>query len=135
MKTILLISLLILSACGKHSNSKDYPIKSDEVARFVNDKAMPADPNLTLDKAIVNTDYPIEIALYKDGRFYYDLPRLGDGHGTWVHKNDHIELKAKRTLFDMYIEIHSADEGAHNLSIQFTDRFGPNHLEMKNVNI
>lgn len=127
--------LLLLWSCGKQTSAKFYPVDSAALSRYVNEKSLPADPNLTVDKSIINTTYPIEIALYKDGRFYYDLPRLGDGHGTWVHKEDHIELKAKQTLFDMYIEIHGSEEGAKTLSVQFTDRFGPTVLKMVNKNI
>lgn len=134
MKYILILCLTLVS-CGKQSKTKVYPVKASALAKFVNQKNLPSNPNLTLDKAIVNNSYPIEIALYKDGRFYYDLPNLGDGHGTWEHTSDRIELRAKRTLFNMYIEINATDEAVNTLSIQFTDRFGPNHLKMENVNI
>lgn len=122
-------------ACGKGGGTKTYALKEESLQGFVNAKALPADPNLTLDKSIVNNSYPIEIALYNDHQFYYNLPTLGDGHGTWNYKNGKIELKAKRTLFDMYIEVMGADEANTSLTIQFTDRFGPNTLKMVNSNI
>lgn len=134
MKILLLISLIFLTACGKQGTSKIYPLNDKAVSKYVNQKSMPSDPNLTLDKSIVNTSYPIQIALYKDGKFYYDLPNLGDGTGTWEKTNGKILLKAKRSLFDMYIEIHGSDKEAQNVSIQFSDRFGPNTLKMKNLN-
>lgn len=127
--------LLLLVACGKQGKSKLHKIESAALTKFVNNKSLPKDPNLTLDKSIVNNNYPIEIALYSDNRFYYNLPNLGDGKGTWKYSNGRIELKAKRTLFNMYIEVMGSDEAAQNLSIHFTDRFGPNTLKMINVNI
>ena len=135
MKTILLIGLLVLSACGKTKQKKLYPIQSSAITTFVNQKPIPNDPNLSLDKTLRNTEYPIEIALYQDGRFYYDLPNLGDGHGTWKLKDGKIELKAKRAIFDMYIEVQATNADASALTIQFTDRFGPNSLPMTNVNL
>lgn len=135
MKIILVISLLVLVACGKQESSKTYPLKDKAVEKYVNQTALPADPNLTLDKSIINTSYPIQIALYKDGKFYYDLPNLGDGVGTWKRRKNFIELKAKRSLFDMYIEIRASDKEGENVLIQFTDRFGPNTLKMINKNI
>jgi hypothetical protein len=135
MKTTLLVMLLVLVSCGKSSQKKLYRVENSALTKFVNTKSLPADPNLSLDKSIINTKYPIEIALYEDGRFYYDLPNLGDGHGTWKLKDGKIQLKAKRTLFDMYIEVQGTDELTNSLTIQFTDRFGANTLEMSNHNI
>lgn len=127
--------LVALAGCGKKGKDNLHSIKTKEIPKFVNQKSMPSDPNLTLDKSIVNNAYPIQIALYANKRFYYDLPNLGDGHGTWSESNGVIELRAKRTLFDMYIEVKANDPEAKTLSIQFTDRFGPNTLKMMNVNI
>ncbi|MFP5386567.1 MAG: hypothetical protein ACLGHN_10840 [Bacteriovoracia bacterium] len=135
MKNFFLFCLLALLSCGKESSTKVYPVTDSSVSRLVNQKSMPADPNLTLDKSLVNNSYPIQLALYEDGQFYYDLPNLGDGRGTWKKSGGKIELKAKRSLFDMHIDIHANDEEAQTLSIQFIDRFGPNTLQMTNVNI
>ncbi len=135
MKTLLLVTLLALMGCGQGGKSKLHKIEATELDKFVNQKQMEKKPNLTIDKSIVNTSYPIEIALYNDGRFYYDLPNLGDGKGTWKLNKGVIELKAKRTLFDMYIEVMASDPEGKTLSIQFTDRFGPNTLKMMNNNI
>lgn len=134
MKIIFLL-LFLVASCGQQGKSKLHTVTQEVVTKYVNEKAMPAAPNLTIDKSIVNTSYPIQIALYNDGRFYYDLPRLDDGYGTWKLSKGKIELRAKRDLFDMYIEIYGADENAGSMLIQFTDRFGPNTLRMNNVNI
>lgn len=135
MKHLLVLGLLLLVACGKGSGTKTYPVKETELQKFINEKSLPKYPDLTGDKSIVDADYPIEIALYSDQRFYYNLPRLGDGKGTWNYKNGKIELKAKRTLFDMYIEVLGSDEESKTLTIKFTDRFGPNTIQMVNKNI
>jgi hypothetical protein len=135
MKTILMMALVVLVGCGKKGKDNLHKITGSTQTQYVNAKSMPRDPNLTLDKSFVNNSYPIQIALYNDGKFYYDLPNLGDGHGTWKNAGGVIELRAKRTLFDMYIEVKANDTEAKSLSIQFTDRFGPNTLKMVNVNI
>lgn len=136
MKNILLMSLLIFTfSCGKGAGQKTYAVKEEKLSKYVNAKSLPESPNLTLDKSIVNNSYPIEIALYENNRFYYNLPNLGDGKGTWEYSNGKIKLKAKRTLFDMYIEILSADETNSEMIIEFSDRFGPTSLKMMNVNI
>jgi hypothetical protein len=134
MKTLLWMSLVFLIGCGQ-GKSKLHKIPEPALQNYVNQKSMPLHPNLTVDKSITNNSYPIQIALYEDGRFYYDLPNLGDGHGTWKTSDGVIKLKAKRTLFDMYIEVLANDETGSSLSITFTDRYGPNTLQMMNVNI
>jgi len=134
MKYILLI-LFTLVSCGQQGKAKLYRLDDVAIKKYVNQKSMPSDPNITIDKTLVNNSYPIEIALYKDGQFFYNLPNLGDGKGTWKNTNGTLELKAKRKLFDMYIEVQAADESAQTLTIQFSDRFGPTVLKMMNVNI
>jgi len=133
MKIFLLLILAI--GCGRQGTHKLYKIEKDAMTKFVNQKSMPQEVNTSLDKLIVNNSYPIEIALYKDNSFYYNLANLGDGRGTWDHSGGKIKLKAKRTLFNMYIDIHGSDETAENLTIQFTDRFGANTLKMMNINL
>lgn len=134
MKFIFYIFLSLIVSCGKGQN-KTHPIQASALSKFVNAKNIPNDPNLTLDKAIINNNYPIEIALYSDQKFYYNLPNLGDGKGTWEYRDGKIELKAKRSLFDMYIDVVSTDENSSSLTIEFTDRFGPNSMRMENINI
>lgn len=120
--------------CGNKSKSKLHPIREEVIPQIVNQKAY-SEANPHQDKTILNRDYPIEIALYNDGRFYYDLPRLGDGHGTWRNSDGVLKLKAKRTLFDMHIEVKSNDEEGKTLAIQFSDRFGPKTLKMEKMNM
>ena len=133
---LFLLLILFISCSGKDSGTELYLAKDESsYLKFINDKKMPANPNLTVDKSIVNNDYPIEIALYKDQRFFYHLPNLGSGKGTWEYKDGKIELKAKRSLFDMFIEVYGASQDHSHLAIQFTDRFGPNSLAMENSNI
>ena len=96
---------------------------------------MTVSPNLSTDKTLINTEYPIEIALYEDHKFYYDLPDLGDGTGSWSYEDGHLILKASREIFDMKIDVHSLDTAGKEIAIHFIDRFGPNTLKMRSVNV
>ncbi len=127
--------LILVSACGGKGKTKFVAAKEENFAKLINDKDMPSDPNLTLDKSIINNSYPIQLALYKDGKFYYDLPTLNDGTGTWTYNNGQITLKSKHRLFDMRIDVRALDEDAKNIAITFIDRFGPHTLKMDNENI
>lgn len=136
-RIVSLFILLIFSACTGKSGSDDlYSAKEEKsFEKFINDKKMPADPNLTLDKNIINNSYPIEIALYKDHRFFYNLPNLGSGTGKWKYSDGKIELRAKRRIFDMYIEVYGSDTDIKNLTISFSDRRGAKTLKMENQNL
>lgn len=134
MKTITIFALLGLLSCGEGKSPKFHKASQVEFSKFVNQKNMPSSPNLSLDKVVVNNDYPIEIALYKDNKFYYDLPNLGDGTGTWQYFSGHLVLKAKRPIFDMNIEVHGKDVKMDTLKLRFRDRFGLKIIDTENVN-
>ncbi len=137
MKISIFAILVIVAfvSCGKKSKTKFYSITEANLSKFVNDKDLPANPNLTLDKSIVNNDYPIQLALYKDGKFYYDLPNLDEGNGTWTLNNGQIVLKSKHRLFDMRIDVRALDVNADNLAASFIDRHGPQTLKMDNQRV
>jgi hypothetical protein len=133
---VLVLVLLSISSCtGKSASADLYAAKEpQEFSKFINAKQMPANPNLTVDKAFINNDYPIEIALYQEHRFFYNLPNLGSGTGRWKYNDGKIELRAKRKIFDMYIEVYGADQNIQELAIQFSDRFGAKTIKMENQN-
>ena len=138
-KTLFIFFLFILGAScipQKHDKSDVvfFTTKNEDFAKYINQKAAPLEPNLTLDKSIINNDYPIEIALYSDNKWYYNLPTLGDGFGTWSYDNGMIKLHAERILFDMHIDIKATNEAANAVAIEFADRFGPRVLKMENQN-
>lgn len=135
--SLLILTILIGVSCTGKSDSTSLHSAPDAGAytKFVNQKNMPSDPNLTIDKTIINHKYPIEIALYKDGRFFYDLPNLGTGKGKWKYEDGKIELRASRKIFDMYIEVYGADASIEAAAIQFNDRFGSNTLKMESKNL
>ena len=135
--SLLLLTLLLGTACTGKSASADLFTAKDagEFTKFVNEKKMPEDPNLSIDKSVINTKYPIEIALYHDGKFFYDLPNLGTGKGKWKYKDGKIELRAHRTIFDMYIEVYGGSPDFKDLAIQFSDRHGAVSMKMENNNL
>lgn len=133
-----LLILLLITSCmpkGEKSDLAYFEVEQQAYTKYVNEKAMPASPNLSVDKVIVNNDYPIEVALYDDQKFYYNLPTLGDGHGTWERVGGKLKLFATRTLFDMHIEIFAADPSASEVVLKFRDRHGPQIVKMESSNL
>lgn len=140
MKSLLSLLILVLMVSCQSQDKSDlvvFETTKEDFNKYINFKVLPAEPNLSIDKTIVNNDYPIELALYNDGKFYYNLPTLadGDGSGTWVFKNGKLRLYAQRRLFDMHIMIKALEEGAGTVGIEFSDRFGPQFLKMENQNL
>jgi len=129
----------LLSACGgglkdEKGEFNFFTVEEATIKRYVNDKPLPSDPDFTQDKTVLNRDYPIEIALYNDGKWSYDLPNLGKGQGTYEYKNGRFQLFAERSLFDMYIDIVATDQNAEKVVLKFSDRFGPRILKTEKIN-
>ena len=140
MKAILLIILgLFLTSCGIKNDGpgklKFFEVTQEHFNPYINEKAAPEKPDLNLDKVIVNDEYPFEIALYKDKKWFYHLKNLGDGFGSWKFENGRIILYAERIIFDMYVEVVALSEEAKDIAIRFADRKGPRELLMKKINI
>ena len=135
---LLLVTLMACGAQGKKSSLEFYPISEKDFSKFIN-KSSENGERRELGKSsdihIVNNDYPIEISLYDDGSWYYNLENLGQGKGKWKYNKGRLELHAERVLFDMYIDIEAAQRSAKDLIIKFSDRHGPHILRMENRNI
>lgn len=125
MKTIipLFILLFTLASCGG-DKAPEVQVSQEVFASRINQKAMPANINLNSDKTFLNRDYPIEVALYSDGRWFYDLPNLGTGKGTYTYKDGKIHLFSARDLFDINIDVIATDETGSGFVLSFRDRFG-----------
>jgi len=139
MKTVFYVwTLLTLLSCGAGNQKSDldfYPIKKESFQKYINARSSNTGADLTKDVHIINRDYPIEISIYEDGKWYYNLDNLDDGYGTWKFKNGRLELFAHRTLFDMHINIEGTGEGAPNLVLKFSDRFGPRTIKVEKRNL
>lgn len=140
MKTAILytFTLLLISCGSKDGEPTQLNFQKVEQANFenyINNKTTPVDPNIYQDKTLFNNDYPIEITLYKDGRWFYHLANLDDGFGTWKYEDGLIKLHASRSLFDMHINIESLNSDASEIAIRFSDRFGEKVLKMQKRNI
>lgn len=126
-------------SCGqqsKESKLEFFPITKMNFQKFLNKKrSFKARADLSKDIHLVNNDYPIEISLYEDGSWYYNLENLGDGIGSWKYSNGKLELFAERILFDMYIDIEALDKEVNSVAIKFSDRHGPKVLKMENRNL
>ena len=133
---IILLSFLGLQSCGLKKEKGElilFEKDQSDYSKFINQKSKPPSPNLSIDKYIVNADYPIEIALYDDGKFYYNLPNLGDGEGTYKYEDGVLKLVATRKILGIEIDMNylftiTRKDGSKSV-LKFRDRFGNQAIE------
>lgn len=133
----LVVFFLFMSGCQpeyvKPNPFNWQPRQEQFFQKFVNS----TDIEKTMDREngirLINTEYPIEMKLFKDGKFKYHLDVLGEGEGDWAFKEGQLQLYAERTLFVMNIGIHSIDQDNDDLAIDFVDRFGTQFIEVSLV--
>jgi hypothetical protein len=73
-----------------------------------------------------NQKYTMRMALFDNGKFYYQVENLGNGIGQWKYKDGYVNLYAPRAMFDIDINLFAAEATGEALSMQFLDRFGHN---------
>ena len=140
MKGLILIAMVFcLFSCKDVAGSKKGEVVYFEVEekmfdKYINQKDLPSEPNYFVDKRLVNDSYPFEIILYKNNKFFYNLPNLGEGTGKFWYENGGIRFFAKRSLFDMHMDLKAKSKNAETVILKFKDRFGPNALEMTKHN-
>jgi hypothetical protein len=124
------ICLLLLACQPLYKAERNYEVYEKDQEFFqplLNSTAEDVKTSIVLE----DQSYPIELQLYRDGRFRYNLKRLGDGWGTWSHDKGHLQLYAERKLFVMNFEIHGIQHDGDALSLEFSDRFGPKFLRLQ----
>lgn len=140
-KLILVLVIGVLVSCGKKAEVKLFNASEESYSKYINAKVAPSgeNPDIATDKNVINEQYPVELALYQDHRFYYNLPNLGDGYGTWSYEDGKIVMKTKREILGkditMTYELQANDAEAENVSIQFTDRWGAQSYQLKKNNL
>ena len=127
-----MLCLLFVACQPLYKANRNYEVYEKEQDFFqavMNDH--PEDVNTKSTIVLEDQSYPIQLQLYKDGRFYYGLKRLGDGWGTWSYSKGYLSLYAERKLFVMNFEIHGIEQDGNALSLEFSDRFGPKFLRLQ----
>lgn len=140
-KLILILALGTLFSCGKKAEVKLFHASEASYQKYVNPTTAPTTEGADISghKNVINEKYPVQVSLYADHTFYYDLPNLGDGHGTWEYSNGRIVMKTKREIFgksyNFDYELQAMDENAENVALQFTDRWGAQSFPMRKNNL
>ena len=67
----ILILMLLFISCVERQELEFFKVEKQDFDRIINKSRTPSQPDLAEAKTIINRDYPIEIALYEDGKWYY----------------------------------------------------------------
>ena len=143
--TRMAIILLLLScaSCMQLQDTKELTFietPKESLIPTVNKRNFEGRVDHNTDIALINNDYPIEVRLYQDKKFYFNLPNLGEGEGTWEYQGSEIKMtaeyhiKAMDLKIDMDYFVGVIDEKG-TLAVHFSDRFGPKTYELEKVNL
>lgn len=80
---------------------------------------------------LTSEEYPIRLALYENGQFYYQVDELGTGTGRWFFEDGGLRLNAKRKVFDMNFYLTAAEAEGNDLLVKFYDRRGLNQYKLQ----
>lgn len=137
-KFLILISAFILPgvfvACSDTASMVSAPRSADFYQNFVNDSDdfLVAKTKMSELKMLeVGDEYPMRFVLFQDGRFYYQIDKLGDGTGWWKHDQGALQLTAVRPIFDMNLYVSAASPTSDETLIRFMDRHGFNSIGIR----
>lgn len=81
---------------------------------------------------LLQTDdaFPIRLALYDNGQFYYQVDELGTGIGDWKFEKGGLTLTTRRKVFDLNFYVTALNPSGDQLVVKFFDRHGFNQYEL-----
>ena len=119
----------MISGCGDTAGM----IESPRDQTFYKSYQNPASASFAADQKMdelkiiqTNDDYPIRIALFDNGTFYYQVDRLGDGNGEWYFQDGAVHLVASRPVFNMEFVLSGSSADPDGVILKFVDRHGLN---------
>lgn len=131
---LLLIVAGCVVSCSPISEMTAHKRESAFYSRFVNTGEDMKDVEQNLDRVkLLQTgpQYPMRMALFPEGKFYYQVDNLGDGEGRWDIKDGVLRMRAIRPLFDMHLFVSGEKAAGDEAIIRFIDRHGFNSLRLE----
>lgn len=125
---------MFLGACAEDAKLISFERDPEFFSPYLNSKDQFSDAKERLgDLKILQTgeEYPMRFALFQDGRFYYQIDKLGDGVGRWKFHSGGIEMTAVRPIFDMHLYVSAAEPTGEKTLVRFIDRHGFNSINLQ----
>ncbi len=93
--------------------------------------------DLDEDISLINNEYPVEIWLYKNNKYFYELPNLGSGLGSWIYEDGLIIMTNEHHIKTIDIKINMKYRlylsTKSKVRLEFSDRFGINNIELEKI--
>lgn len=128
------ISVLFLGACSPNQEM----VASQRSPEFFNQYLNPSQDFAVAESKIgelkvleVGEEYPMRYVLFEDGRFYYQIDKLGDGTGWWKFEGGGLQLTAVRPIFDMHLYFSAKEASTDETVLRFNDRHGFNSVNIQ----
>lgn len=134
MKFFALISLFLICSCNSDGEPETFKRSLDQYDQYISQKNAPSgSPDLENDTKISNSTYKMDLYLYKDGKFHYDMENdwgIIDGNGTWKYDGGSLKLLAKEAKYDLLMIVQTDNAEGSKISVQFRDREGRKKLNL-----
>lgn len=127
----ILFSGLLLQGCSPAGSLISHQRDADFYSQFVNPSADWPQAESKIDELKVlqtGSEYPMRYVLFDNGKFYYQVDKLGNGEGTWSYENGAMIITAQRTIFKMELAVSAAKDSGEETLVRFYDRHGFNSL-------
>ena len=141
MPRMVFFLLFIITSCLENPERNRESIRQivplESYSNIINKKNINSEMDIDFndDISFINQDYPIEIWLYENYKYYYELPNLGSGIGTWTHQDGQIVLNNEHVIKSIDLKIQMEYElffsGDGQMFLEFSDRFGQKSIEVK----
>ncbi|WP_413559456.1 transposase [Bdellovibrio sp. HCB209] len=132
VSAIALLSLgIFLQACSPPGSLISHQRDAEFYSQFVNPAADWPQAESKIDELKVlqtGSDYPMRYVLFDNGKFYYQVDKLGNGEGVWSYENGAMIITAQRTIFKMELAVSAAKDTGEETLVRFYDRHGFNSL-------
>ncbi|WP_413291898.1 transposase [Bdellovibrio sp. HCB185ZH] len=128
------VSVFLLQGCSPAGSLIAHQRDADFYNQFVNSSADWPQAESKIDELKVmqtGSEYPMRYVFFDNGKFYYQVDRLGTGEGVWSIQKGALIATAQRTIFEMELAISAADDKGNDTLVRFYDRHGLNSIQIK----
>jgi hypothetical protein len=128
------VSGFMLQACSPSGSLIAHQRDADFYNQFVNSSADWPQAESKIDELKVmqtGAEYPMRYVFFDNGKFYYQVDRLGTGEGVWTIQKGALVATAQRTIFEMELAISAVSDKGNDTLVRFYDRHGLNSIKIK----
>lgn len=140
LKSSLILTCVFMMGCSQTYNMVQYQRDETFFTTYQNPSAELSQAEAKIESIKLlqtSEEFPIRLAIYDNGKFYYQVDELGTGIGDWKFEDGGLKLTTRRKIFDMNFYVTAAAVDGNELVVKFFDRHGFNQysLDFRNPNV